>query len=64
MPSLGAPLTYVTTRAFLSVFGLASLRELPDIEALEEAGLLEQALDPRTDPLEDMPFVYREDEEP
>lgn len=63
MPALGAPLTYVTTATFLSVFGLASLRELPDIEALEEAGLLERALDPRTDPLEDMLFVYREDDE-
>ena len=42
MPALGAPLTYVTTTAFLSVFGLGSLRDLPDIEALEEAGLLQR----------------------
>ncbi len=35
----GAPLTYVTTRAFLSVFGLATLRDLPDIEAMQEATL-------------------------
>ncbi|MGL5114904.1 MAG: SMC-Scp complex subunit ScpB [Beijerinckiaceae bacterium] len=41
-PTAGAPLTYVTTRRFLSVFGLETLRDLPDIEALEEAGLLER----------------------
>ncbi len=43
LPAIGAPLTYVTTDMFLSVFGLGSLRELPDIEALEDAGLLERA---------------------
>jgi len=36
----GAPYTYVTTAAFLSDFGFASLRELPDMDKLEEAGLL------------------------
>ncbi|BCM87594.1 SMC-Scp complex subunit ScpB [Methylobacterium indicum] len=40
-PEPGAPLTYVTTPTFLARFGLASLRDLPDIEALEEAGLLD-----------------------
>ncbi len=35
----GAPLTYVTTPAFLSVFGLATLRDLPEIEAVQDAGL-------------------------
>ncbi len=42
-PEPGAPYAYVTTRQFLSVFGLASLRDLPDIEQLEDAGLLEPA---------------------
>lgn len=42
MPALGAPLTYVTTDGFLSLFGLASLRDLPDIEALEQAGFLDR----------------------
>ena len=46
MPAIGAPLTYVTTTTFLSVFGLGSLRDLPDIEALEDAGLLERGGDP------------------
>ena len=39
-PEPGAPYTYVTTTEFLNFFGLASLRDLPDIEALEDAGLL------------------------
>ena len=39
-PEPGAPYTYVTTDTFLSVFGLASLRDLPDLEKLEDAGLL------------------------
>jgi hypothetical protein len=30
----------VTTPAFLSAFGLATLRDLPDMEMLEDAGLL------------------------
>lgn len=41
-PAPGAPLTYVTTNTFLSAFGLPSLRDLPDLEALEDAGLLER----------------------
>ncbi len=45
-PTPGAPYTYVTTRHFLSVFGLETLRELPDLERLEDAGLLSrQALE-------------------
>ncbi|WCK69474.1 SMC-Scp complex subunit ScpB [Agrobacterium tumefaciens] len=39
-PTLGAPYTYVTTKHFLSAFGMQSLRDLPDVEALEDAGLL------------------------
>jgi segregation and condensation protein B len=36
-PQAGAPLTYVTTPQFLSVFGLASLRDLPEMDAVERA---------------------------
>lgn len=39
-PTPGAPYTYVTTKHFLSAFGMEELRDLPDIEALEDAGLL------------------------
>ena len=39
-PTSGAPYTYVTTAHFLSAFGMETLRDLPDVEALEDAGLL------------------------
>ncbi len=39
-PTAGAPYAYVTTPGFLSQFGFESLRDLPDIEKLEDAGLL------------------------
>jgi segregation and condensation protein B len=39
-PQPGAPHTYVTTPAFLALRGLPSLRDLPDLDRLEEAGLL------------------------
>jgi segregation and condensation protein B len=39
-PTPGAPYTYVTTKEFLLEFGLNTLRDLPDFEALEDAGLL------------------------
>ena len=42
-PTPGAPYTYVTTRHFLSAFGMDTLRDLPNIEALEDAGLLNKA---------------------
>ncbi len=38
-PRAGAPYTYVTTQKFLMVFGLESLRDLPDREGLQDAGL-------------------------
>lgn len=39
-PTPGAPYTYVTTKEFLLEFGLDTLRDLPELEALEDAGLL------------------------
>jgi segregation and condensation protein B len=39
-PTPGAPYTYVTAKEFLLAFGLDTLRDLPDFEALEDAGLL------------------------
>jgi segregation and condensation protein B len=41
-PTAGAPFTYVTTKGFLEHFGLDTLRDLPDLEALEDAGLLDR----------------------
>src|SRR3954451_18070433 len=41
-PLPGSPATYVTTPAFLSAFGFASLGDLPEIEALQDAGLLDR----------------------
>lgn len=41
-PRRGAPYTFVTTDRFLAVFGLQSLRDLPDQEQLEDAGVLGQ----------------------
>ncbi|WP_426124242.1 SMC-Scp complex subunit ScpB [Pararhizobium sp. PWRC1-1] len=39
-PTPGAPYTFITTPFFLSAFGFDTLRDLPDIEMLEDAGLL------------------------
>jgi segregation and condensation protein B len=39
-PTPGAPYTFVTTKEFLLAFGLDTLRDLPEFEALEDAGLL------------------------
>jgi segregation and condensation protein B len=39
-PRRGAPYTFVTTEQFLVAFGLESLRDLPDGEQLEDAGVV------------------------
>jgi segregation and condensation protein B len=38
-PQPGAPFAYVTTARFLEMFGLETLGDLPDLEALQDAGL-------------------------
>lgn len=58
-PTPGAPFTYVTTKAFLSHFGLDTLRGLPDLEALEDAGLLDR----HGRPADVMPMADADDEE-
>jgi segregation and condensation protein B len=40
-PRRGAPYTFVTTEEFLAAFGLETLRDLPEREQLEDAGLSE-----------------------
>ena len=57
-PEPGAPFAYVTTKKFLEVFGLASLRDLPDIERLEDDGLLERP--PCSDDLDGMLGLHEE----
>lgn len=42
-PRRGAPYTFVTTETFLAAFGMQSLRDLPDPEQLEHAGLAGQS---------------------
>jgi len=42
-PQPGAPFAYVTTARFLETFGLETLGDLPDLEALSDAGLAEEA---------------------
>ena len=42
-PTPGAPFAYVTTARFLDMFGLETLGDLPDLEALQDAGLAEEA---------------------
>ena len=37
-PTPGAPYTYVTMKHFFTAFGMETLRDLPAIEALEDAG--------------------------
>ena len=41
-PQPGAPIAYVTTERFLVEFGFASLGDLPDLEALKDAGLIDE----------------------
>ena len=58
-PTPGAPYTYVTTKHFLSAFGMETLRDLPDVEALDDAGLLSR----RTAQSEPLPLEEESEEE-
>jgi segregation and condensation protein B len=60
-PQPGAPHTYVTTPAFLTLWGLPSLRDLPDLDRLEEAGLLGRA--PMPEDLRDALGISDDDED-
>jgi len=57
-PTPGAPYTYITTPAFLAAFGFDTLRDLPDTEMLEDAGLLTRKL-----PVDDFVEPELEDDE-
>lgn len=52
-PTPGAPYTYVTTEYFLAAFGFDTLRDLPDIEMLEDAGLLSEPVHVQVNGLEE-----------
>jgi segregation and condensation protein B len=61
----GRPVTYGTNEAFLSQFGLEALNDLPGLDELKGAGLIDQALPtgfavpvPSDDP------ALRDDEDP
>ena len=41
-PTPGAPATYVTTKAFLELYGLASLNDLPEFEEMQADGVLDK----------------------
>jgi segregation and condensation protein B len=60
-PQPGAPHTYLTTPAFLTLWGLASLRDLPDLARLEDAGLLGKA--PLPEDLRDALGIRDDDED-
>lgn len=59
-PTSGAPYTYVTTKEFLLQFGLETLRDLPEVEALEDAGLLNR----HGHAADAMPMGEEDDEDP
>jgi len=61
----GRPVTYGTTAAFLSHFGLDALDDLPGLEELKGSGLLDGRLPPGFSvPLPSDDPALREDEEP
>jgi segregation and condensation protein B len=54
-PQPGAPIAWVTTARFLEVFALGSLRDLPDLDALGDAGVMRREVDDEVDAaLDDM----------
>lgn len=58
-PTPGAPYSYVTTKRFLTAFGLETLSDLPDVERLEDAGLVS-----REDAVADgVPDIFAETED-
>lgn len=61
----GRPITYGTTEAFLSHFGLESVSDLPGLDELKGAGLLEGNLPPGfAVPIPSDDTTLRDDEEP
>lgn len=59
-PTPGAPFTYVTAKGFLEHFGLEALRDLPGLEDLDDAGLLDR----HNYAGDAMPMALADDDEP
>ncbi|KKC32295.1 SMC-Scp complex subunit ScpB [Devosia psychrophila] len=59
-PTAGAPFTYVTTKEFLEQFGLDTLRDLPGLDELDDAGLL--ATSPQFPEAGTLPASFQENE--
>jgi segregation and condensation protein B len=61
----GRPITFGTTEAFLSHFGLESISDLPGLEELRSAGLMDGQLPPGFNvPVPSDESALREDEDP
>src|SRR5581483_5557940 len=61
----GRPVTYGTSEAFLSHFGLEALADLPGLDELKGAGLMDKALPPEFSvPVPSDDPALREDEDP
>ncbi|MCD8498358.1 MAG: SMC-Scp complex subunit ScpB [Alphaproteobacteria bacterium] len=59
--TLGRPLTWITTTAFLDHFGLESMMDLPGLDELKASGLLDRR--PAIDALPDSPDLFQDQEE-
>ena len=59
-PTAGAPFTYVTTKGFLEHFGLGTVRDLPGLDELDDAGLL--ATSPQFPGVGTLPAGFQENE--
>jgi len=60
----GRPVIYATTPAFLSHFGLSSRRDLPGIDELRAAGLLDPVEDALADAMDTLGAAAKEDAPP
>ena len=57
----GRPLTWITTQHFLDTFGLESIKQLPNLQELKDAGLL-SAIPPQLEGMQhSLPLVSEED---
>lgn len=60
---VGRPLTWITTQNFLDTFSLESLKELPNLQELKEAGLLSMVPPQLADQQQTLPLAELANEE-